>query len=663
MLEQTLVALLLLLGVTVAVVLAFQFLKLPSSLGYLLVGVLLGSHTAGPVIDDYYVKLLAQYGIVFLLFTIGLNFSFAHIYTQRYVIVGAGTAQVGLTSLVVALIAWALGVPAISAIVIGAVFAQSSTTVIVRQLTEQGEDQTRHGRLATTLSVFQDVTAVPLVVLIPALKGVAPQGAARELGLASLKAALAFLILFLAGRYLLRSLFHLVAVLRSNELFTITVLFVSLLAAWITQSLGLSMAFGAFLAGMTLGETEFRHQVESAIRPFRDVLLGLFFVSMGMLINPALLPSIWQETLLGTCGLLLIKLLLVSVIVRVAGVDRQTALRTGLILAVGGEFGFALLAIGLEGGLLEDRLAQVALTSVLLSMIVAPLLIRFNQPLAAALVRTPAVEIAEQESPHVPTVEQNHVVICGFGRIGQIVSRFLEQRQIPYVAADLDAARVREARLAGQPVHYADSTDPAVLEALGVRTARQLLISHDDLPAALKTLRLVRDMNPQLPVLVRARDELHVEELRAAGATEVIPETLEAGMMLVLHTLLALQVPLEEVVSCIDQQRYTRYQMLRELFRSRGDALTSDAAQPEERLHPVALTEDSPAVGSTIDELRLSQDGVSLTALVRNGERILSPALQTKLKGGDVLVLCGAAEDITNAEQRLAGKALAPPNY
>ncbi|MDX5433964.1 MAG: cation:proton antiporter, partial [Halomonas sp.] len=324
MLEQTLVQMRLLLGGTVFVVLVFQRMRIPPSLAYLLVGVMLGSHTAGPVVAGQGIRVIAEFGIVFLLFTIGLSFSLPQIYALRHTILGLGTAQVSLTTAIVGLIAWLSGLPASAAFVVGAVFAQSSTTIISKQLMEQGENQTRHGRLGTTMSVFQDITAVPFVVVIPVLGVAAMQEVAGALGMALLKAGLAFGIVLLSGRYLLKPLFHLVAERRSAELFTLTVLFVSLVAAWTTQSLGLSMAFGAFLAGMVLGDTEFRHQVEATIRPFRDVLLGLFFVSIGMLIEPAALPGIWLEALLGTLLLLGSKVLLVTGIVRYSGVDLPT---------------------------------------------------------------------------------------------------------------------------------------------------------------------------------------------------------------------------------------------------------------------------------------------------------------------------------------------------
>ena len=656
MLEQALVQMLLLLGATVAVVLVFQRFRIPPSLGYLLVGVLLGSHTAGPVVDDGNIRVIAEFGIVFLLFTIGLSFSLPQIYALRHTILGLGTAQVALTTAVVGGLAWWLGLPGPAAFVVGAVFAQSSTTIITKQLMEQGESQTRHGRLGTTMSVFQDITAVPFVVVIPVLGAAAAQEVAGALGLALAKALLAFVIVLVSGRLLLRPLFHLVAERRSAELFTLTVLFVSLVAAWTTKTLGLSMAFGAFLAGMVLGDTEFRHQVESTIRPFRDVLLGLFFVSIGMLVEPALIPEIWWEALLGTAALLGIKLVLVTLIVRLSGVELQTAFRTGLLLAVGGEFGFALLAIGLEGGVIGSYPAQVVLTSVLFSMILAPFLIRYNQPLAAWLFgrMTPRPEMAAPTPQGLE--DQGHVVICGFGRTGQTVARFLESEGVDYVALDMDPSIVREARLAGQPVYFGDSSDAAVLENVGLERARLLIISHDDRPAALKTLRHAVQLSTGIPAVVRTRDEGSVAELVAAGASEVIPETLEASMILTSHSLQALGVPLHRVTRHLQEQRASHYQMMRELFRGRLDNIQDPRpAGEQERLHSVVLSEGSPVIGQRLAELNAEGDQVSVTALVRDEHLRRYPESSTEVQADDVLVLLGTQDNLEKVERRLTG--------
>lgn len=642
-----------LLGTTVAAVLLLQRLRVPTVLAYLLVGFLVGPHTPGPTLDPAPVKLLAEFGIVFLLFTIGLSFSIPQLHALRHLVLGLGTAQVALTTLVVAVLAWLGGLPPAAAFVVGAVFAQSSTTIISRQLAELGEEQTRHGRLSIAMSVFQDVTAVPFLVIIPVL-GTAVSAAAlgSALGFALAKAVFAVLLVFFLGRWLLRPFFHRVAERRSAELFTLTVLFVVLGSAAITYALGLSMAFGAFLAGMMLGETEFRHQVESSIRPFRDVLLGLFFVGVGMLFDPLAALDVWGWVLAGTLVLLGVKVVLVAAITRPAGIDPITAWRTGLTLAVGGEFGFALLAIGIDAGVVGMREGQGVLTAVLLSMILGAFLIRHNQALALRLApAAPGGAATPLVLPSDGALLSGHAIICGYGRIGQNVGHVLEQESIPFVALDLNAERVRQATRAGERVFFADGSERDILEAVGLASARLLVISHNDLPAALRTLHHVRAARPELPVMVRTRDETHVDALREAGATEVVPETLEAGLMIATHALLLLDVPLKRVLRRFQGQRSIRYRLLRELFRSDEAGWGEDTELGSGRVIPVIVPPNGSAAGRTLAELALGP--VELVALVRKGRRRLAPSPETRLEIGDTVVLSGSIADLDAAERLL----------
>lgn len=655
MIENILTQLLILLGATVTVVLLFQKLRIPPSLAYLAVGVALGANTAGPVVSEHYIRIIAEYGIVFLLFTIGLSYSVSQIYALRHTILSLGTAQVVLTTIVVGAAAWLMGVPAAPAFVIGAVFAQSSSTIIIRQLSDQNEAQSRHGRLGITLSVFQDITAVPFIVIIPVLGVAAAHQITGELGLALVKAGIALVLVLIVGRYLLKPLFHLVAERRSAELFTLTVLFVSLLAAWTTEALGLSMAFGAFLAGMILADTEFKHQVDATIRPFRDVLVGLFFVSVGMLFNPAVLFEIWPEALAGASFLIIIKLIIVTAITRLSGIDLPTAFRTGIVLSVGGEFGFALLSIGIESGTIGGVMAQTVLMSVLISMLISPFLMyhgdylsnRFFGPKAKAQAAEPGV--SEQ-----PSALENHVIICGYGRTGQVVGAFLEKEGIPYVGLELDPSIVQEARLAGHTVYCADGANREVLENAGLTNAAILIITHNDFGSAMQTLRIVKADKPSLKTIVRTHNDRFEQELRDSGATEVIPETLETGLVIASHLLLALKVPGRKVAHYLADQRRHRYPMLKEIFRSDVDTLLDDNPDAE-ILHAIRVFDGDPGANKTIEELIAPYNRLTVSALVRDNNRIRSPEPNVRLVADDVLVVLGPQSEIDELQLELTG--------
>lgn len=537
----------LLLGVAVAVVVAFRQFHIPTSLGYLLVGVILGPHTAGPTVHVPEFKALAEFGVVFLLFTIGLNFSLPQLHALRHQVLGLGTAQVVFTTLVVAVVAWLAGLNAAAAFVFGAVFAQSSSTIIGSQLTEQGEDASPPGRLGLALSVFQDVTAVPFLVVIPVLgMAVGADVLAGAVVWAIVKAVIAFVLVVFAGRWLLYPLFRLVTRRRSAELFTLTVLLVALLAAWSTSRFGLSLAFGAFLAGMMLGETEFRHQVESTIRPFRDVLLGLFFIGIGMLFDPESIPQIWHWSLLGMLLLLLSKILIVVVIVRRSGIDALAAWRVALLVAVGGEFGFALIAIALDANVIDTRLGQIALTSVFFSLIAGSILIRFNHAIAMRLAgqRDSDAQYVSDLSPGLP---EQLVLIGGYGRVGHTLAVLLHERGVPFIAFDSDQGRVAQGRADGHQVVYGDIADAELLASVRAERAALVIITVDDSAAALTAVSVLANYCPHVPVIARARDLESSARLLAAGATHAYPEAIEASLRLGATALKMLAVPDDDI--------------------------------------------------------------------------------------------------------------------
>lgn len=562
MMDQ-LAQILVLLAVALTVVIAFQRLHVPTSLGYLLVGVILGPHTIGPTIHMPELSALAEFGVVFLLFTIGLNFSIPQLHALRHQVLWLGTAQVVLTTAVVALILWLVGLPGAAAFVLGAAFAQSSTTIIGSQLAEQGEENSPHGRLGLAMSVFQDVTAVPFLVVIPVLGvALAPDLLAGALGAAIAKAVLAFVIVFFVGRRLLRPLFHLVAKRRSPEVFTLAVLLVALLAAWSTSSLGLSLAFGAFLAGMMLGETEFRHQVESSIRPFRDVLLGLFFIGIGMLFDPSALPRIWHWALAGALLILVSKVLIVGLMVRRSGIEPLVAWRTALLVAVGGEFGFALLALGLGAGVIDEALGQIALAAILFSLIGGAALIRFNRAIAARFAG-PRVEAADPPSALAESPEAQ-VVIGGYGRVGHTIAVLLRNSGVSFVAFDTDPKRVLQGRADGHQVLYGDIADSELLTAIQVERAALVIITTDRPATALRAVSFLGRHCPQVPVIARARDLEASSRLSEAGATHAYPEAIEASLRLGAMALEMLRIPSEDIELTIQGVRDWEYRAVLE---------------------------------------------------------------------------------------------------
>lgn len=555
---ENLTQIILLLGVAIAVVVTFQRLHVPTSLGYLLVGVILGPHTFGPTVSVPEYAALAEFGVVFLLFTIGLNFSLPQLQALREQVLGLGSGQVLLTTLLVGAILWAAGQPLPVAFVFGAVFAQSSTTIMASLLAERGEENTQHGRLGVAMSVFQDVTAVPFLVILPVLgSSVAFGDLAGTLAGAMGKAVLAFLLVFFAGRWLLRPLFHRVAQRRSLEMFTLAVLLVALVAAWTTQNLGLSLAFGGFLAGMMLGETEFRHQVESSIRPFRDVLLGLFFIGIGMRFDPGAMPPIWHWTLLGALLILVSKILCVALLVRRVGVESEVAWRTALLLSVGGEFGLALIAIALDASIVDVQLGQVLITSVLLSMVLGAVLIRFNGAIASWLAHTPQ---EKAEIPELPTGPVPSAVIAGYGRVGHTIAVLLHSSGVPFVAFDLDPKRVAQGRAEHHPVSYGDISDPELLAAIHVDRAALVVVTVDESQSALRILAYLRRACPQVPVLARARDLESSTRLLDAGALDAQPETIESSLRLGATAMKILQVPEPEIDEYVQRVRDWHYE-------------------------------------------------------------------------------------------------------
>jgi CPA2 family monovalent cation:H+ antiporter-2 len=612
-----------------------------------------GPHALGWVSATETTETLAEFGVVFLLFTLGLEFSLPRLIAMRGEVFTLGGLQVAGTTAATAAIGWAVGLSLPVAILLGGAVAMSSTAIVLRQLTEQDELNRTHGRLAFGVLLFQDLAFVPFLALAGVLASPQEQYTTLEITLAVGKAAIALLIVLASGRWLLRPLFHEIAANNAPELFTFAVLFVAIGAAWSTHAAGLSFALGAFLAGMMLAETEYRYQVEAGIRPFRDTLLGLFFVTIGMQLDvPALLGQL-PVVIAILATMLLVKAVIVTLAGRPFAGEWFKALRAGVVLSPGGEFGFALLALLLDNRLIGADFTQPVLAAITLSMLIAPVLIRHNKTVARYFMHQSGPSqtgLARLEAANQAIARRDHVIVCGYGRVGQNVGRVLETEGFEFLAMDLDPVRVRTALAAGDAVIYGDAADDGVLKSAGLDRANAVVVTFSDTARALAIVRAVRRQRPALPILVRAQDETHLEELIAAGATEVVPETLEAALTLVSNTLHMLQVPASRVIRRVGEIRRQRYKALRSVIARDPAGRSEDTGEFREELHTVVLPPGAWSIGRTLSEIRGRGAEVSFTAVRRDGIVGRDPDLEMTLREGDVVVLFGTPEAQEHAE-------------
>ncbi|MDO9011724.1 MAG: monovalent cation:proton antiporter-2 (CPA2) family protein [Gallionella sp.] len=649
--DNSLSPVLILLATAVLVVVVCRILRLPVMLGYLSVGILIGPHAFGWIPDSASTRHLAEFGVVFLMFSIGLEFSLMRLKAMKRTVFGLGGAQVIATILLVMAVAWLFGMDWRAGLALGGILSMSSTAIVSKMLVERAELNLPYGQQMMGVLLFQDLAVVPLLIIIPALAS-QPDNLPATLGYAMLKAAGVLLILLVFGQHIMRRWFHVVASQKSSELFTLNVLFITLGLAYFTELAGLSLALGAFVAGMLISETEYRYQVEEDIKPFRDVLLGLFFVTIGMKLSLSSMVSNLGWILLALTALILFKAWLVTLLARAFEGDWAVALRSGIGLAQAGEFGFVLLTLTDEAHLLSDAAMQITLATMLLSMLAAPFLIQYGEAIAR---RFSAAEWTNRAlQMHQIAIQSmsstGHVILCGYGRSGQKLASILDEEKLRFIALDLDSHRVREAATAKKSVVYGDAAKREVLMAAGLMRAKVLVITYTDKHSALAILRHVKELRPDLPVVVRANDDTDLEVLKNAGAAEVVAEVLEGSIMLASQALLLAGVPLNRVVSHVQENRARRYAMFNGYLRSNqnNDVEISDEMQP--RFLNVLLKADSAAVGKRLREMELDTLNVEVKALRRYNVHGAQPSEEMILQAGDVLVLLGLPETLEIAE-------------
>ncbi len=639
-------------------------LKLPPMLGYLVVGVLIGPNALALAKDTASVKYLAEFGVVFLMFVIGLEFNLPKLRSMRTLVFGLGLSQVVLTIAATlvghVLLTWGYAVVMgqpwqmswRGAVVLGGALAMSSTAIVVKLMAERLELESEHGKRVMGVLLFQDLAVVPLLVLIPAL-GSPAEDMLIAMAWAGLKAALLLTLLLVGGQRVMRWWLTLVARRKSEELFMLNLLLVTLGLAYLTEHAGLSLALGAFVAGMLVAETEYKHQVETDIRPFHDVLLGLFFITIGMKLDWRPVLEQWPLVLMMTTVPVAAKFVLVAALARAFRAQPGVALRTGLYLAQAGEFGFVLLTLGADNGLVAAQWMSPVLASMVLSMLATPFLVLYSNVIVNKLSSSDWMmqSVALTSIAKRAIAAERHIIICGYGRSGQNLARLLVPEHIPYMALDLDPDRVRQAAAAGQSVVFGDAARLHSLMAAGLARAAAVVVTYLDTPSALKILRLVQEHAPRVPVIVRTVDDADIDRLRAAGATEVVPEAIEGSLMLAGHALALVGVPMKRVIRITRDARDARYSLLRGYFHGADDDTVEELAQA--RLQSVTLPAAGRCVGQSLAALALHAVGVSVVSVRSAAGGVASPTPERLLTAGDTLVLSGLPEPLALAEEKL----------
>lgn len=561
--------LIIVLTIAVVVVVLCKYLKIPPIIGYIGVGIFSGPHIMAWLPNTQQIHTLAEFGIVFLMFTVGLEFSLSRMIAMRHYVFGLGSAQVILTMLITALCGRWLSLTWDQAITLGCIVSLSSTAMVSKQLDDLDQLNSKQGHRAISILLFQDMAVIPFFILISSF-GQVTQSLGIPLLMALGKTTLTIIIILSLGRWVFRPLFKEIVAIHSEELFTLSVLLVTLVSAWITHRLDLSLAMGAFMAGMMLGETEYRHQIEATIKPFRDVLLGLFFISIGMLFDVYSIKQIWPWVLLLFMAFSVLKIMVITVLCRMTKSYWRIALRTGIIMAQGSEFGFALLALAMYEDLFPPLYEQVILGALLLSLITAPFFIQHNKKIAKKIIPKSWFDIEDIVKPSPSKIFTSkitdHVIICGFGRNGQNIAKLLDDEQLPYIGIDHDPELVHHCQKAGIPVIYGDSTHYSILVACKISRAKAIVVTFEDIHYVEKILPQVRTHFEHLPIFVRTQDDTCLEDLQSLGATEVIPGSLETSLTLASHILLVMGVSAKRVVELMTKIRKTRYRLLREMI-------------------------------------------------------------------------------------------------
>lgn len=640
-------------AIAVLLVWLFKRISLPPILAYLVAGVITGPELLKLFTNPDDMHLAAEVGIVFLLFTLGLEFSLARMVAMRRLVFGVGAAQMCLSTLLLAGIGVFLGQNLTGSLIIGASIALSSTAIVIKMIDDQGKLNTQRSQIAVSILLFQDLAVVPLLIIIPLLSASAEVSIGTAILIALVKGVIVVVLLLAIGKWLLPRIFNEIAQTKTNELFVLTTILIALLAAGATYAFGLSMALGAFLAGMMLSESQYRHQVESDIRPFRDILMGLFFITVGMKLVLSVMVSQLHIILFCLFVLILIKVCVVRLSAWISHEKAEDGWAAGFKLAQMGEFSFVIIALALQNGLLTAEQSSVLVSMGLFSMAITPWLIDKSGQFSLKLVGN-KVEFSLSRSNELETKNlENHIIILGFARVGQSVARMLKLEALPFQAIDIDPVRVQESRTAGEKILYGDASQKDILNIANIKTATSAIITFDEHNKVLKVINTIKVLNPDIQILVRTRKDNNLQELFDAGASQVVPEMQEGSLMLISQVLHYSGIPMSRILRRIRNERSQGYEHMHGFFPGETTEVNYETSDKLGLLHAIVITENAYAVGKTVEDLKLNSKKVKLMSVRRNGKEHEYPPPEYVIESNDVVVIAGKPRPVERTDKYL----------
>ncbi|HKZ57410.1 MAG TPA: cation:proton antiporter [Thermodesulfovibrionales bacterium] len=640
-----------------AVILLLYKLKVPSLVGFIIAGIIIGPQGVGLIKDTYFIQILAEIGVVLLLFTIGIEFSMTKLVRIKKAVVGGGGMQVLLTILLSALITYIAIDDINKSIFFGFLYALSSTAIVLKLLVERGEIDSPHGHTMVGILIFQDLCIVPLMLLIPVLSGngIDMFDVGEKIG----KAAVIIIVVLLSARWMVPTLLHQIVRTKSRELFLTTIILLCLGIALLTSRFGLSLALGAFLAGLIISESEYAHQALADILPFKDSFMGLFFVSIGMLMDTGFVIDNSLRIAEVVVFIFILKIITGTVSSLLIGNSLRSSIIVGFGLAQIGEFSFVLAVAGKASGLISEEFYQIFLSSSIVTMIMTPLVLNTAPSATEWITARPLLKKLfrgrrSSEVDGIPRKKHNHVVIIGFGLNGRNLAKVLRVSEIPYVVLEMNSDTVREMKKKGEPIYYGDGTSKEILHKLNITKARLLVVAISDPIATRSIVAIARKENPDIYIIVRTRYLAEVDDLKNLGANEVIPEEFETSVEIFSRVLHHYHIPRNVITEHIDDIRKDNYMLLRTVKLPRKYLADRYELLKELDTETYMVKEMSKVEGHSIKELRFrTETGVTIIAIQR-GEKIhQNPTPDFILKTGDIVLLIGKKEDINRAIEYL----------